>query len=339
MPKARLSFTDRYLTLWILLAIALGATLSELVPQFSTLINHGSISGTSIPIALGLLLMMYPPLAKVKPGLFAKAFLDRKKIGLSLLLNWIIGPILMFLLSVLFLHGKPLYMIGIILVGLARCIAMVILWNDLAQGDRAFCAALVAINSLFQMFAFSFYAFFFIKVILPWIGIPTPGITFSSMEVVKSVLIYLGIPFAFAVTLRALLTKLKGATWYEEVYIPRVSPLALFALLYTIVILFSVQGSELLAHPLDTLNIAVPLLLYFFLMFFISIMIGKAYSVDAKGITTLALTSSSNNFELAIAVSIAVFGVHSPATLAAVVGPLIEVPIMLLFVNILRNKL
>ena len=245
----------------------------------------------------------------------------------------------MFSLSVIFLHGHPLYMIGLILVGLARCIAMVILWNDMAQGDRAFCAALVAINAIFQMAAFSFYAYIFIQVLLPAMGMVIPGVHFSASDVVKSVFVYLGIPFSLVIGLRMLLTKLNGEQWYQCVYLPRVSPLALIALLYTIVLLFTVQGASLIHLPFAVLLISIPLLLYFFCMFFIGFFISRRSGIDHKAVVTLALTSSSNNFELAIAVSIAVFGVHSAVSLAAVVGPLIEVPVMLLFVRILNGRM
>jgi len=293
-----------------------------------------SIGNTSLPIAIGLLIMMYPPLAKVDLRQFISCFSKIKLVGLSLVFNWIIGPLLMFILSLIFLHGKPLYMMGLIIVGLARCIAMVIVWNDLAGGNRAYCAMLVAINAVFQMVAFSFYATLFLQFLLPLFGIHGVDISFSALAIAKSVLIYLGIPFVLGIGGRLILVKIKGEQWYINTYLPLISPLTLIALLYTIVLLFAVQGADLVKLPLDVLQISIPLIIYFLIMFIATYFSSKKLGVDRGSAITLAFTSASNNFELAIAISIATFGVHSPVALAAVVGPLIEVPVMLLLVRL-----
>ena len=334
MQHKSLSPLDRLLTVWIFLAMATGVLLSVYAPSVGQALSHFKLGSTSLPIAIGLLVMMYPPLAKVEFKRFTASFKDRKKISISLAFNWIIGPILMFALSLIFLHTKPLYMTGLIIVGLARCIAMVIVWNDLAGGNRAFCAALVAINAIFQMFSFALFAAFFLKSLLPIFGFHAISAQFSSLTIAKSVLIYLGIPFVLGIGGRSLLVKIEGEAWYKHTYLPKISPLALIALLYTIVLLFSAQGADLIKLPLDVLHIAIPLVIYFILIFFISFYLSRKLKVDAKCAKTLAFTSAGNNFELAIAICIAVFGIHSSATLAAVVGPLIEVPVMLLLVKI-----
>ena len=329
-----LPWLDRLLTLWIFLSMGIGLLISEYVPSFTTAIHHISIGHTSLPIAIGLLIMMYPPLAKVDLRQFIGCFSKIKLVGLSLVFNWIVGPLLMFFLSLIFLHGKPLYMMGLIIVGLARCIAMVIVWNDLAEGNRAYCAMLVAINAIFQMVAFSFYAYLFLHILLPFFGIHGVEINFSAVSIAKSVLIYLGIPFVLGLGGRLVLVNLKGVEWYINTYLPLISPLTLIALLYTIVLLFSVQGADLLKLPLDVLQISIPLIIYFLIMFLTTYISSKKFGVGRESAITLAFTSASNNFELAIAISIATFGVHSPVALAAVVGPLVEVPVMLLLVRL-----
>lgn len=337
MHNHKLSLLDRLLTLWIFIAMAIGILASVFYPTLTTYITHLSIGTTSIPIAIGLLTMMYPPLAKVEFKLFAASFKSTKKITLSLVFNWIVGPLLMFGLSILFLHTKPLYMVGLIIVGLARCIAMVIIWNDLADGNRAFCAALVAINAIFQMFAFAAYAYVFLKILLPIFGFHAIAAHFSTLSIIKSVLIYLGIPFICGIGGRALLVKLKSENWYNNIYLPKISSLTLVALLYTIILLFAVQGADLVKLPLDVLHIGIPLVIYFLVIFIISFYVSRRFAVDVSSAKTLAFTSASNNFELAIAVSIATFGVHSPVSLAAVVGPLIEVPIMIGLVHLSKK--
>lgn len=336
MKNKTLSLLDRLLTLWIFLAMAIGVTLSVYIPVVNQWISHFTFSGTSLPIVIGLLVMMYPPLAKVEFKGFISSFGETKKISLSLCLNWFIGPLLMFVLSLIFLHNKPLYMVGLIIVGLARCIAMVIVWNDLAGGNRAFCASLVAINAVFQMVAFALYATFFLKVLLPMFGFHAISAQFSSLTIAKSVFIYLGVPFVLGLGGRSVLVKLKGKSWYNDTYLPAISPLTLIALLYTIILLFAAQGADLIKLPLDVLQIALPLFIYFIVIFFLSFYLSRLCKVKAKSAKTLAFTSASNNFELAIAVCIAIFGVHSPVALAAVVGPLIEVPVMLALVYVSR---